>query len=548
MENFNENSMRNLIEEATSKDLKNKMLYFGVIEHILRNMLFDPTECLALTIPFIKTIGDFGLIKICMDNGAKKNFYVKSDTGRKHILIYAYSNVQDQELRNMVLVILLMSGCDPQSPSTKMKGSSAISETVSNWFKVYEDLEIPIVSEGWEEMISNFSEEQILAIDIYFSRKVEYSKYDIPVMCCFRVALFDKITDSPNASNAFKLSFFCAFEELFMQILNSKHLPSYSDISFFISHFSRISSKPLSSICSETIKRILLEIVRRGCEIDIIQLNELENIDSIFKLKMRDTYMLAPWEKLSYNIEDGNVPIEYRQISTLFGCAPDAKKNIICKLFKDLSSSDISELAEIFRTKNRQRFELETCNVIEKNAYLHSNSIDAIDYPPLLWISYVDKKGNKWMFLSSSFEIIVRERKNPRNQRRIPEYFTLEVQSRINLLKSFGIILSDPHTYSDLLKKIKQPSKLSRDYIDGLERIYGSELRSKGYNKSNLMNANFSTLSTNFEEIDIQFDSIVSVGEISNFSETRLGEDFVYSLLLNCIHTSNSKLEKLKSL
>ncbi len=548
---INASSIEDILDKAFSSKAEEKSFCFSVIDQFLKQLIFDPTECLVLALSKISSVGDIGILNICFNNGAKQNSYVKTSRGKVHFLIYAAQNI-DSSLIKIVLFVMIMKGCNPLKPALKTDGT-IVSENVKDYLQTYYRIDIPSVASECQNNIELLEEDEKEILNIYFGLLDEYFKKDIKLMCCFRVAFFDRIKEDINTSSCFKIAFECAFKELFFQILNSGNIPSYADICYFISHYSRISKIPLMQLTCELFKEILLELVKRGVEFDGFQINELESIDPVFKLIMEEMYKAPIWEKISYNTSDKIIKDEYRELSILLGQSQNSSKKKIANFFREIASSDTSVLINSYRVRNINRVSLNISEIFENiSTYLDVESkVDPFDYPLIFSIFY--KESSKiFCFMFNSFESILKDGLNPYNNKKLPETLLIKIKYRLSILKHFKIKNSKCVTFAKLIERIKEPTVLKTTEIESLEAIYSETLESKGYTSHNISNCSIKTLSDKLLEVGIYIEEYISLGHKENMNELPLSERFMYIILIKAIskkfETDKSVLERLRTL
>ena len=537
---INDKTMSILIEDAFNSRGKEKSLKFAIIEKIIREDLFSVNDCLVLAINKLAVFGDLGLIVICLNNKASPNMYINTPKGDMHVLIYGIDTIPEN-LWTLFIYIMMLSNSNPKKQCF-LVSSKAKLETVEAWLIKYKELEIPETSTECLSTIVNLSIEEQIFINVAYDLLPEYPKDSLAIMCCCRVALFNKIKNPGNSDVYLKIAFECVFKELFIQMLNKGLRPDYLDISCFISFLSVMSKKKHSKYICNDLNSMLNELIRRGVIFDTYQFSEIAFIDPVFHVVALKEYKIPLWEKICYSEVDDFVPKELREKYLFLGGSFGDNKQKMKSLFKSIMSSSLGKMADTFRERNIKRLSLNIASITEPlQENIHIENIDKIDndpfdYPTQLIAFYKDQDDKIWCFLSTSFENIERNGINPYNKKELMQDFIVEIKSKVELFSAFAINGNLCITIKELLDDLKKDEEIvsgkeSDDYI----LRYQKELSSKGYSQNNVMNTQIEILRSRLIDIGIYLEEYIYIADYTKLRDVPLSDKFKYIIIIRAI-------------
>lgn len=270
--------------------------------------------------------------------------------------------------------------------------------------------------------------------------------------------------------------------EIFEIIIQKGIVCNYLEITEIISRHN-LASENKDKILKDIYSKMIKLAIKNGSEIDKKQLELLSleaDVETIEKIK--EYYSKPEWEKLCSNtagvplenIEDKTVAIQNARIRKIaFDLNLDFSLSTerICEKIKKIREIDRLEyvraainrqeervarsLVEVGDLNPQEKLERSRCDkqtMIVNNPYSFNDARMSF---------YKDENDGKlWCFTSDMFEQLVETRKNPYNNRPLPEMFIETVKSQINILKSLDLMNGrDVKTVGETLEEIFDTTK-----------------------------------------------------------------------------------------
>ena len=270
--------------------------------------------------------------------------------------------------------------------------------------------------------------------------------------------------------------------EIFEIIIQKGIVCNYLEITEIISRHN-LASEGKNKILKDIYSKMIKLAIKNGSEIDKKQLELLSleaDVETIEKIK--EYYSKPEWEKLCSNtagaplenIEDKTIAIQNARIRKIaFDLNLDFSLSTerICEKIKKIREIDRLEyvraainrqeervarsLVEVGDLNPQEKLERSRCDkqtMIVNNPYSFNDARMSF---------YKDENDGKlWCFTSDMFEQLVETRKNPYNNRPLPEMFIETVKSQINILKSLDLMNGrDVKTVGETLEEIFDTTK-----------------------------------------------------------------------------------------
>lgn len=551
---LDDNGILWMIERTFSEKNEMRSLRYGFFEKIFEEISKqDSTDddlsverILELSLERISKISDLTFVYICLKYINNPNFYVETNNGIFHILIYA-SLVLREEFINLFFFMMVLKGSNPELPAYKVE-SDVIPETVQNWLKKTKNLEIYSTSSQCLENLDVLDQKEKMLIEVAFDLKKSYQYEYFNFILTLRKPLFNKIVRDERLKDHFclKQTFTAAFKEMFVQILNSGVLPSHLEMYYFVTHIVRLNSLKGTDRIVKELQDMMFEAVRMGSELDTYIYSELYLINPQMASNVANEYQKPIWEKICKIKENNYVPAKMIKQAMYLGEPPTSNKDQICNFFGELTSSDQEKIIRNFIESNTMKLKLRFTQLTKKlpssinikNSYLFERN--PLEYSEIITEYYKDEDGEIYGFMSRSFENLIYSKVNPYNGRNLPEYFLDSIENKINFLKKNEIPLTFSKTIGNVLNDIKEKQKISSSETDRIVETIFLQLRTlKGYEKNSIKKMPISELNYKFQFDLKNYFSINASKE--TLEKTGLSSDFINGYFARIL------LEKLKN-
>ena len=325
-----------------------------------------------------------------------------------------------------------------------------------------------------------------------------------------------------------KIAFNATFSELLIQMLDDGLRPSYLDFTFWIAHYKHISSYGDVDYLVGECERMILELVKRGYQIDLYTLDEIGTINSQFRTLLIYEYQRPLYTKVCSHRDDEYIPDEMKNVAVYLGIPDDYNKEIFCNSVEHITSAELESIIKANQKRNMyaigSKLNFLTDFINSSGTGTCDNRMDfndnPLDYPGSLLAYYKDTNNKTWCFLSKDFEKLVHTKINPTTKSALPKDFINRLSSQIEVLKFFGFPLDEPKTIAKLISDIKKsqmPTNIKTDEI--LNRVKYL-LESKGITEDILMKEmKINEIVGKFNRIGIELNELLFLSE-SEYDKT----------------------------
>lgn len=504
MQDFtNLETLETLINDINQTRGKEKSFKYAIIENFFKQKLLDPSTVLTLATEICVRESDFPIVLLCMDYISNKDFYIADENrGNMHILIYGALNIKDEDVLILFCYMLILKGCDPLSPAFK-NNSLVKSENIYRWFQANKNILLPQTQTEALSSIDTLPEISKIILNVAFDLLPQYSIEMIDVIIVCRVNVLNKI-DIYSLNKLLIKTFHAVLKEMFIDLLNYGLIPSYLDICYFVSHFIRAKNMKNSENLCEDLRIMLNEIVKRGIEIDEYIITEISNVDPLCGIVLKESYERPLWQKISYNKSDNYVPKQLKELAMFFGFENEEEKLNLCTFFNQLATADEETVIKNYAEKNMilQSARLTPgINKITSNIKIQNSDSfrsKVFEYPDIMTYFYREK-GLNYGFLSSNFDILLRNKINPVTGNALKEHSLNELKNKISFLEQNGIELSSVKSIKEIIQKFKSSEILNRQkrlsIIDEISR----KIYKLGFDKDQIMSAEINFLENRFQ-------------------------------------------------
>lgn len=496
MEELSPAKIDHVIADCVNSSNEEKSTRIGLFEQLLKTGIIPVNEALPIAIKEIKSIVDISIILICLRHGADPNLYINvKGLGPAHIIIYAFylhfSN--NRNLFNILYNFLVLRGSSTRNTSYE----KVVSPLAAYGVKQNDDIKMESVyewlinnSKGEFQMPSIASEifhyitsekcshhdKEIYSVFLNDTTICKWTPDIIPFLLYTRNPRWKSIEIYEKDSIYLKIGFNATFSELVIQMLDDGLRPSYLDFTFWIAHYKHVSSFHNDDYLIGECEKMIIELVRRGYQIDLYCLDEIGSINSQFRTLLMDEYQRPLYTKVCSHREDGYIPDEMRDVAIYLGIPEGYDKEIFCNSVEHITSAELESVVKANQKRNSyaigSKLNFLTDFINSTGLGSCDNRIDfndnPLDYPNSLLAYYKDTSGKTWCFLSKDFEKLLHTKLNPTTKTPLPGDFLNRVATQTEVLKFFNFPLNEPKTISKILNEIKKsqlPTNTKTDEI-----------------------------------------------------------------------------------
>lgn len=478
----------NIIADCVDSNDEQKSTLIGLLEQMIKIGFIDHNEALAIAIKEIKTIADISIIIVILRHGADPNIYLNvKGLGNAHLLLYAYYIHFDnnRNLFNILYNILVLRGSSTRS--TSYQGNTTLldqikMESVYEWIinKSKGEFEMPpVASEIFNFITSDKCSDHNKEIYSVFLNDPTIFKWRqdvIPLLLYTRNPRWKSVEIEEKDSIYLRIGFNATFSELVIQMLDDGLRPSYLDFTFWIFHYKHISSfKNVDYLIGEC-EKMILELVKRGYQIDLYCLDEIGLINQDFRTLLINEYQKPLYNKVCSNTEDNYIPDEMKNIAIYLDIQEDYDKKLLCNSIEHITSAELESVIKANQKRNsyaissKLNFLTDFINSFGKGSCdnMEDFNDNPLDYPNSLLAYYKDKSGKTWCFLSKDFEQLLHTKINPTTRNSLPNEFLNRIAIQTEVLKFFNVPINEPKTIAKILNEIKKsqiPTNMKTDEI-----------------------------------------------------------------------------------
>lgn len=544
-------------EITTDSSFEMKSTRIELLNEILKNNFTNINDTLSIVISKIKTEIDLAVICVCIKNGADPNTYLDvKDLGPAHVLVYAYT-ILSKELFEMLYYLMVLMGANVNLPAFKIeqkvfgeldvssyKKSSIIIESVYDWL-LNRDLHLKrlpseiighIISSDFDphkrEILSVYLDEEELLKGAHHHHHHHYywTTDMIPYLLCVRNPNWKKIK-LPNElsltekSEFLKIAVNSTFSQLVSNMLEMGYRPTYIDFAFWIAHYKQLHTIDSEKFLISECEKMFLSLANVGYQMDLYCIDEIGSISPEFRVKLIDEYNKPLWRKVCSQ-NDEYIPDDLRNVSIYLGIPSESHKKDFCTAIERLTMSDLQTLLKANRKRNSETIaskinflsdyftETHRCVTCDNFTSFKDNPLD---YSEKMLAYYRSSDQKIWCFLSKDFERLIQSGINPSNNEKLPFEFLQQIQSKINVLKHFGIPLNDNKSIESVILSLKspdEPNNIKTDiYINSIKNL----LELKGITEETIIyQMKIGDLINRFKRIGIDIKNTIMIYDFSS--------------------------------
>lgn len=541
---------------TTDSSFEMKSTRIELLNEILKNGITNINNSLSIAVSKIKTDIDLSIINICIKNGADPNSYLDVPSlGPAHILVYAYT-ILSYELFEMLYYLLILLGGNANVPAFKIeekdfgeldvsryKKPSIVIESVYEWLVNHDDKNSQlkrtstdiiayILSDEFDshkrEILSVYLDQEDLLRGSHHHHHHHYywSTEMIPYLLCSRNPNWNKIKlpddlTLEQKSEFLKIAVNSTFSLLVDNMLALGYRPSYTDFAFWIAHYKQIHSIDNEKFLIQECEKIFISLVNIGYQMDMYCIDEIGSINPEFRVKILDAYNVPLWKKVCTQ-NDEYIPDELRTVSLYLGIPDDSHKNDFCHAIERITMADLQTLAKANRKRNSDTIASKINFLSDYISESYGKCVtcdnftsfkdNPLDYSEKMLAYYKSTDQKIWCFLSKDFERLLQTGINPSNNEKLPFEFLQQIQGKINVLKHFGIPLSDNRSIEKIVLSLKTPDQPNNNKTDLYINSIKNLLEIRGITEDTIIyQMKISELINRFTRIGVDIKNIIMI-------------------------------------
>lgn len=557
-----------------------KSTRIGLFEEMIKTGIIKVDDALPILVKEMKTVSDMGIVSICLRNNVNRNLYVEAESlGPAHIIVYAYHTL-NRQLFDMFYIIMVMSGSDVTLPCYKKiveenpflfykkandrrvtfeEDSLIKTDTVYEWLKQKKDFNLPLLKTDLLTLVKKKSDRSVYGVYLDTNQFCEWTPDDIDYMLFSRNSKWqnimfetdDKSEDKLTQDSIYlKIAISATFYDLVLAQMNSGLRPTYIDFSFWIYHYKTIKQINNVDYLVDQLEKSFIELIKRGFKIDLYYLDEIGSINPELRVTLFEEYQKPLFEKVCSVTQDEHIPNDIKNVSVYLGIPESADKSSFCSSVESITQANHDSLIKANRKRSTDAISSKLNLLSDFINHSHfegcinisSFEENPLNYPVDLLAYYKDNEGQTWCFLSNDFESLLRNKVNPSTKTKLPDDFLNRLEQQRNILKYFGIPLSDPKTINRIIADIKKSETPSNKESDEIISNVQLVLTSKGYTESFITkNMKLRDIVTKFDRVGVAINEILIISESEydktiEKARTEFSPRIMYNLICFCLN------------